>query len=59
MRIIEGTFRVIEPEPPLSAHPLHRLARRIPRPIRYVLTRPIFWIWAGMISFVGLTEGLW
>lgn len=51
-RIIEGSYRVLGEEPV-------RRKRRVNPAVRYVLTRPVFWLWIAMLSFVGLTEGLW
>ena len=65
MKVIEGEFRVVseggvpvEPVEPVE-HPAKRFARRLPRPVRYVLTRPLLWVWVGAFTVVGLTEGLW
>lgn len=48
--IIEGRYTVVG-ETPVKPR------RRLHPAFRYVLTRPIFWIWVVLISFVGLTEG--
>lgn len=56
MKVIEGEFRVLsEDGVPVKPKPtrmrrLGRLARRVPY---------IVWVWIFMVSFVGLTEGLW
>lgn len=54
MKVIEGEFRVLSED----GVPIKK-RRRWPRVVRYILTRPIFWVWVVMLSFVGLTEGLW
>lgn len=58
MKTIEGTFRVVSEEgQPVEPQPRRRpLAVRV---VRYVVRQPMFWVWVAMITFVGLTEGLW
>ena len=52
--MIEGKYRVLSED----GLPV-RKRKRWPRAVRAVLTYPMFWVWVVMISFVGLTEGLW
>lgn len=54
MKVIEGKFRVLSED----SVPV-RKRRRLPRAIRYMNSHPILWIWAALITVVGLTEGLW
>lgn len=58
MKVIEGQFRVVsDAEPRALKHPAYRLAQSIPKPVRWLLCQPIFWVWVVMLSFVVLTEG--
>lgn len=56
VKVIEGQFRVLSEDGKVQQPPkrrgLHPWAR-------YILTRPLFWIYAAMITVIGLTEGLW
>lgn len=58
VKTIEGTFRVLSED----GQPVEPPPRRRPlsvRVVRYLASKPIFWVWVFMITFVGLTEGLW
>lgn len=52
--MIEGEFRVLSED----GVPIKK-RRRWPRVVRYILTRPILWLWAFLLTVIGLTEGLW
>jgi hypothetical protein len=55
VKVIEGEYRVLSED----GVPVRKRKPLWLRVVRYIVTRPVFWLWVFMLTDVGLTEGLW
>jgi hypothetical protein len=53
VKVIEGEYRVLSED----GAPVRKRKPLWLRVVRYIVTRPVFWLWAFMVGFVAMTEG--